>query len=1739
MADKIKRPSKGSNFFIKADEWNKPLGIHTIMAHEISLQDAMEIAKKTSWNNIGYQKNLSNILSVYPNMSLGAANAFARMGYDQNSAAVKAGADLDTIQNSLRGFNSNGKYSSSDVMRALSTINVDPNKADLQDNHDAAWFSGLKSFSRHTFAMLTAPLQIVTQAMRSSMAVARKADEEKRFVDPFSLIFRGVFNKNTYTQNTFAKMLGGAESGQGYFAGGDALKQSEEAARRTLTIAGHNDIAWTLGRQIASFGSDDPNSTAFRTASGIVDGIVALFADPTVILGKAVAGARAAKFITEGTAATRAGTAAVTTTEVGERAKNSLAAARSLRDVSVKDLNDKYRFLRKQAIERDKLYVAGAGTPSYEAMAARYAESGVDALRTELDSINTSLKTVRSAIKSKDATIADSVLADMPEGITLVGARKLLEKARRTKNKDIEEKLIDIHGTPEERAIFQEAKNKYLQDRANVANQKVRVESFTERAKAFEEAGIGLVRNVDEVRLDRQKAIEWFAGKRGEDYLTIIANTDDARLINKMSKGKFGASLSKRLADAKNLDEVEEILLPRLGIDVNTMVPRNILGRYAVSRFPALVLRPVNAARVERSYNSLRSAIDRGLAKMPNGRYINFNDTDTLVEQTERWMTTAGFDETQISKIYNDLVNTSPDDFAARSRILFSTLDNAATSIMSKYNISLKEQARLRRSITSYETAVTGEFAYHSESYAGSSPAGMKIMVRNAAGYDEEIDLHKVANSASQLAQGIYLPDTVELRRMSGVIMRATRAIDRKLSKGEITTETARKMMSTARFINDDIFKTAVLVFRGAYIARNLLEMGVRQYLSGGRNVISNPVTYISMVFGNPKAAMKYLEKVGYKGDPFLVDGMGRPFTQQGFQRGVDQEWVDSFSNMMALRAVSSDARLATYATRQGGWKMLRLTERGDTERFAEGLADLLLRHRSDSIKRAIAGKQLPKSMQKLVDSGKMTFETAISRMVAEGKFRDMNMVKHSVPQVRRVLNSENGRQEFLFNHPNSLRNQIEHDTLGLDSLKNFIATGDITEGGKVVFSLSDDLNRNHRMLKKHILEQLNNDETVLARARQIEIPALDVKYSRGSGMREFVDRFFEFAARVDSKVIYSPEYRMAYWDRMSQIAPNLSRKAAESISSSALARDIEKTKIVDTAAEEVVTKSYMTHNPAYAQISDVANGRVSQGWMTAEEAHRVASLYASQHVASMFYDAAEKNNLTQALSLVLPFVNAWQDTLRQWGKFGASSTNLATRVVPASRLLQTLQSPESNVIYDIFGTPHDATQGFIYEDQSGNRSFTIPWSGMATTAFGALGNPKMNDIALSLNSLNLAFSGGQMPGSDVGLLPGVGPLVTFGYQSMTPNSWKYSMPGFIQHIIEPYGPKKGLSVLENLLPGWSKNIIFSSQPEALARMGQSIMAWELTSNDKYRKLFDGTALSITDRTALQNELTRESATMAKQQFVWQGIIKSISPGAPIYTYYAKNKNNDTFLQFQMANTLRNMIQQTGDFNVGWGMYAEMFGREAIMAATGSTTGRVFANSDAWDFATKNSDLMDAYIEEIPYFFAGGDFSTQYAAAMKARGKGRSLTTAEIMNEADSLMIAAVKGQLAIKAARYGYPPSWIDEQMKTYKMDVLSGYQPERPMNSGARSNRIARVIELAQDARIQQTAAGQGLNQWLPLYQSAVEEAQANGYKTLKSDDLAYMRYELDNRAKSIGQNNPDFLNLYNRVFSYEINQ
>ena len=82
------------------------------------------------------------------------------------------------------------------------------------------------------------------------------------------------------------------EAGEGFFLGGGAAeKQAERARKFRGTINGH---AWTVGRGAADV-LFTPGSREYNFLSGVVDAAVTVFADPTVIGGKATAGLRAGR----------------------------------------------------------------------------------------------------------------------------------------------------------------------------------------------------------------------------------------------------------------------------------------------------------------------------------------------------------------------------------------------------------------------------------------------------------------------------------------------------------------------------------------------------------------------------------------------------------------------------------------------------------------------------------------------------------------------------------------------------------------------------------------------------------------------------------------------------------------------------------------------------------------------------------------------------------------------------------------------------------------------------------------------------------------------------------------------------------------------------------------------------------------------------------------------------------------------------------------------------------------------------------------------------------------------------------------------------------------------------------------------------------------------------------------------------------------------------------------------------
>lgn len=1264
--------------------------------------------------------------------------------------------------------------------------------------------------------------------------------------------------------------------------------------------------------------------------------------------------------------------------------------------------------------------------------------------------------------------------------------------------------------------------------------------------RLVEERRAGIIKSSTSLKTDLDTAKRWIADGNADEVFQAIADEVSPTAIIKLMNGKVDEILAGQLAKADNVDDVERILLTQLGLKIRKEVPRGIAARYITDPIRVAATRvatPITAnEKIKKTSKFLFSS-------MPSGRPVMLQDTKGLVKETRRWMIAARYDEADIAKVLDNIILSDERNYQLRQQIIINMLKSTGK----KYQEELKAPSRVKneidRALAAYSSELSGMREYASETVGD-------IYRKQFSVNGELVDLSGKPTSIAQLAHEIVLPDVYKLRELTGSLAKLTRWVDKKIAKDSSFMEVnGYKVARFARSTSDGFLRQILLVYRGAYIARNILEMQVRSFLAGGMNLFTNPVATIAMIMSNKKIGNS-ITQMAKKSDPFLVDVNGKRFLEQNVNDFFSQQDLNSFMHVMTERGFSSDGRAVRGAVRTGDFGLMSFTGTNADE-YAEALAHRFLMHHSDPMKRAIASKTLPGKYQKLVATNQMSFEDAFIRAVRDGVFKDqVDILGKSVPEIRRLLSTDEGMRVFFFKGDNSYANEIAGETLGNIEWKNFIGTGKLTiptkksvldpETGKmvqitedkVVFELGNDAQKNIKSLKNIIRTNLLDDTTrEFANAQQLSIPAVlgkDITF----GYKKFVDTFFRLAAKAETRAVYGPEYRIAYWNAVADLAPMMSKRAAQKLLDGAT--DIKKTRVaVDQPDGTVVFEKWTKRNPAFADIEQAAKN--GDGFLSAREIDEYARDKAARHLSRLYYDATQKKNIAYAAQLVIPFANAWANTIYKWTELASSPARLGARITPATRLFNTLQSEESAVVYDVLGTEHDPSQGFIHENAYGDKVFTLPLTGYLRTAFGAFGDPNAADVTVPVNSLNLVAAGASIPGSEIGITPGVGTHINIAY-SLLAESWKNSVPPVLANIIAPYGDKSGNPI--GFLPAWAQKVIngVAGTEEARLKFAKSIMAWEVSSNPKYKPLFDGTPLTIEERSELQTELATTAMEQSRWQYFMQGLIQNISPGTPVFEYYAKNDNGDTLFQWQMAEALNKLFDvYDGNYELAIAEYGTMFGRQAIMASMSASEGTIFADDRAWQFATANPGAFRAYGDVIPYFFVGSDFSTEYKRAMQRRGYGKKLSTKELIAEADRLSLAAVKGQLAIEAARNGYGADWIDEKVKQYGMEVLQGYEPEVTINTNSRAQRILKVESALQRPEFAQTQAGKAAIKYVEARKKALAVAAARypdrKNPALNGVDNADLRAELETLGQQLSQGNPDFANLYQRVYLSEL--
>ena len=178
------------------------------------------------------------------------------------------------------GASDNAVQRASDLSATATKTRLDP------DSQPKGWWTRnvaepFKATSRWTFAALNLAPELTTNVA------------SKFFSGNSPDTWDGWFKSTTLG----SLMSDPGNAGEGFFAGGSvAEKQSERARRFRGTINGQ---AWTVGRGAANL-VFTPGSKEYNFLSGVVDAAVNVFADPTMPVGKALAGARAAKAVIPG-----------------------------------------------------------------------------------------------------------------------------------------------------------------------------------------------------------------------------------------------------------------------------------------------------------------------------------------------------------------------------------------------------------------------------------------------------------------------------------------------------------------------------------------------------------------------------------------------------------------------------------------------------------------------------------------------------------------------------------------------------------------------------------------------------------------------------------------------------------------------------------------------------------------------------------------------------------------------------------------------------------------------------------------------------------------------------------------------------------------------------------------------------------------------------------------------------------------------------------------------------------------------------------------------------------------------------------------------------------------------------------------------------------------------------------------------------------------------------------------------
>lgn len=1257
------------------------------------------------------------------------------------------------------------------------------------------------------------------------------------------------------------------------------------------------------------------------------------------------------------------------------------------------------------------------------------------------------------------------------------------------------------------------------------------IKNFAQMAKVRDEVG--------RIKIDYDSIATFLSGPQSSHIIDAIANIDDFRKIQKLSKGRLTVDEAVALAKATNREQVLEAIAPFIAD--GKVIQRSLEeGTKFTRRFEELT--GIQKGTVLKTARSLTGATAQAIARMPlgekiiaigrkydaflpdaGGTLVHIGDKDKLVEVVNNVGRSMELDKTTLDNIINDIAystDQSKAGFQASARLFDAIFDKYASRFTGEQLAEFRKLTRI------FETERADTAAYWAERHA----KGADIVFGLSNG--KKVTLHSSHLDSELLNSFVFIPSPKEIQdalRTTSIIGKATgRPID-------------------ALSVFNNVWKKTVMV-RPAYISRNIIEEQIRVFGVGHVSFFNHPLSAMAMWLGRDggpkwKSLLNQLDEVRH-------DVFGNSFKRASSKEEFDAEAladdiIDPYVSFMAESSLgaSGDGEINKILSAIGYQKEVY----GHPNWWQGFASQVRILHNSDFV-RAVLKTKPGKEMKTVEYFLKGEGRPALDRFLASKN-----------PEFKEFALTKDGLMKYLFTGTNesgeavSVLARIEElagGGQGKDLIKKLLLDGKIKVGmqeisiptGKKIAEKTAKLSRKP-LTKRGGFDSVNREfagelEQAFADLGNWDGIRMVVPVSRTSSFKirrgEFerlTSAFFSKAVQFEKTSTMGPEWRQSYWDAIRSLVTALDDKAITKLRDDA---DGVMSKSLIPLRNPITGKNIGSHHPVWDALKS-ADGK---GPLTLDEAHQYAVNMANKKVSELFYDASKRNLLFHQLRLVFPFLQAWENTLESWGKIALENP---AQVYKAVKVGDWLSKPESSALYELTDAAdyYNPNQGFFFSDPTtGEKKFFVPAAALAANVLQSIlpggSNARITGpIALSATpqSFNFALGGGSFfPGFGPGLL-----LSAAGLDAMNKNPLKLLPPALeedMYRFLFPYGlpdiKNKGVIDGALLTSNWSRILVAGlagHEPAYAAALAPS-MNYLATSG----------AYNIDDP-GDQARLIKDADNMARYFTMWRGVFGALMPipFAMRPEALAKSKDGNLLLATALWSDFKNIEKSVGDNkDKAYGQFIDTYGPEQIFAIVRTTAGYEPTNLPTYALIRENPSVLDKYPDVYGTFYPNGELSQVLYKFQQMQGSFSKMSASDIMKAVTNIRYKAAKDRLQARSVAEGWSSQMYDDAKKSLLESYYKrGYDPGE-QDYRWRDKAIAQLKLAVEDESLVESEALMGARAYLVQRDKALA---ASGMKTFNNAASEPQREWLANEAKKLLAKYPDFQKIFYSYFKSEL--